>query len=456
MNQFIATTSRTLTILMLILAVFLPTSAEAQSSDVWDIQRCIDYALQTNPTLQDFKFRKQINEANLRQSIEGNMPNMNIGGGFSRNFGRNENPLTSEFQTLAFNNFNTNISSSLNIFQGLQGFNRIKRDQINLDASEYTLQDAQNDLMLNIADAYLTILLNEELLESSELQLANTREQRDRTKKLVDAGSLPLSDLAELNAQVSTEELNLTNARNNLEMAYLNLQLFLNVDPRQNFAIEQPQLEDPEVPLHPSNPDEIYEFAEQNQPGIRGAQLTIVSADKDILIAKGGILPLVRLTGFAGTGYASGIVDPETFEPVSSFTQLDQNFNYGFNMNFTIPIYNRGQVRGDLARAEISKLQAQNQLEIEKQNLRRDIEQAHLDAVSSFSQFKQAERQLQFLEITLQNTKRQFEVGISNAVDFLVAQNNLARARFDKIRFKYDYIFKSKVLDFYLGKPISL
>ncbi len=443
---------RLLTLAILIFLGHLTVNAQSDNvASTWDLNRCVTHALETNLNLQTFIFDQRTNEIDLQQSRERLLPSLSIESNLNRNIGRSENPVTFDLVETASNSLNMNASGNFTLFQGLQNRYTIERNRINLSRGDYNIEDAKNDLMLNIANAYLTILMNDELLQSAELQLENTQEQRNRTKKLVDAGSLALSELADLNAQIATEELNVTNSRNQLELAYLNLQIILNLNTSDPFRIVKPDLSNPEAPLHPANPDEIYVYAEGNQPDIKSAELGILSAEKDIQIAKGGWMPSLTLFGFTGTRFVS--LDDIPNDNLAK--QLNDNFNYGYGLNLSIPVYSRGLTRANIDRAEVSKLRAQNLLEITRQNLRQAIEQAHLDAVTSFSQYQQAIKQLDALELALDNTQKQFEVGLANSLDFLISKNNLARAQFDLIRFKYDYIFKSKVLEFYSGNPIS-
>ncbi|MEL6195159.1 MAG: TolC family protein, partial [Bacteroidota bacterium] len=289
------------------------------------------------------------------------------------------------------------------------------------------------------------------------------------------------NSLFELDAQIATEDLNVVNARNQVELAYLTLMQAMNFDPNQSFGIVFPNMDDPGS-LHPANPDEIFNYAESNQPNIKAANLRILSAEKDIAVSKGIWMPTLSLFGNISTGYADGrsrlvsstqvinqqelIVDgtpvtvgfpdvENTFEDIPVGDQLSDNVNYGFGVQLNIPIYSNGNARASVQRSQIGMIRARNNMDIQRQQLRQTIERAHLDAVSAYAAYNQGQKSLDQLQLALENTEKQYEVGTANATDYLVARNNLTRAQNDVIRFKYDYIFKSKILDFYQDKPIG-
>ncbi|MEM6767682.1 MAG: TolC family protein [Bacteroidota bacterium] len=470
-------------ILVWLFATVLCTTAQDTNpnGDLWDLRRCLEYALETNLTLKQALLDRQVSKVNLNESLENRYPSLSAGSNARRFFGRNVNPFTNEFVETAVNSLDMSANSSVPIFRGLRTANTIKRNRLTLDASEMDIEDARNTVALDVTAAYLSILLNQELLESAELQVSNTREQRERTNKLVEAGQLARNSLFELDAQIATEELNVVNARNQVELAYLQLMQVMNLDPGQPFGIIFPEMGDPDA-MHPANPDEIYQYAESNQPNIKAANLRILSAEKDVAVSRGIWMPTLNLFGNISTGYADGrsrlasstlVIDEQelivdgtpvivgfpdvenTFEDIPLGDQLNDNVNYGFGLSLNIPIYSNGFARASVQRSQISMQRARNNMDIQRQQLRQTIERAHLDAVSAFAAYNQGIKQLDQLQLALDNTKKQYEVGTANATDFLVASNNLIRAQNDVIRFKYDYIFKSKILDFYQDKPIG-
>lgn len=433
---------------LIVLSLFLP-KVHAQNSDIWSLQRCLEYARDHNIQLKQAQLNVQGSEVTLAQAKARRLPNANAGfNAFSR-LGYFVDPFTNELDQQTSLTLDFGVSSGVNLFTGFQITNGIKQGLVDLEASRADLEQQEYDLALNITLAYLSILQNAEFLESTRAQVGSTKEQRDRTKKLVDAGSLAPADLLQIESQIASEELNVVNAQNQLELSYLTLQQTLNLDPDDKFGVEKLELDDPEGELLPLSVKDVYQYAVANQPTIRSAELGVESAMLDVDIAKGQRYPSVSVSGSAGTGYSTGR------KTLTFNDQISQNISGSLSAGLNIPLYNRRQVVSSIERAEIGLQNAQYTAQIRRQNLKQVIEQAYLDAKSAFSSYSATQRQFKAQELNFQNIEKQFNLGISNSVDYLVAKNSLNMARFDLLRTKYTYLFQTKVLDFYLGKPIG-
>ncbi|MEM7367811.1 MAG: TolC family protein [Bacteroidota bacterium] len=421
----------------------------AQDANIWSLQRCLEHARDHNIQLKQAQLNVTGSEVTLAQAKARRLPNANAGlNAFSR-LGYFVDPFTNELDQQTSLTFDFGVSSGVNLFTGFQITNGIKQGLVDLETSRADLEQQEYDLALDITLAYLRILQNAEFLESTRIQVGSTKEQRDRTKKLVDAGSLAPADLLQIESQIATEELNVVNAQNQLELSYLALQQILNLDPNDKFGIEKLSLDDPESELLPISAQDVYQYAASNQPSIRSADLGVESAMIGIDIAKGQRYPSVSVSGSAGTGYSSGR------ELLTFNDQISQNVSGSLSAGLSIPIYNRRQAISSIERAEITLQNAEYVAQLRRQNLKQIIEQAYLDAKSAFSSYSATQRQYRAQETNFQNIEKQFNLGISNSVDYLVAKNSMNMARFDLLRTKYTYLFQTKVLDFYLGKPIG-
>jgi len=341
--------------------------------------------------------------------------------------------------------------------------------------------------MLNVTLAYLDIVRNQELVKSAEIQVASTREQRNRTSRLVEAGSIPRADLLQIEAQIATDQLNLLNNRNQLEISYLTLIQLLQLDPNLPFVVEDIDVEIPANDIFETEMEEIYEVAEANMPFIESADLQERSAQLGENIAKTGLLPSLSASGSVGTGWASGrsirsgsVIVPDTttinaslrgsaFQEIrlaSAFEQTEfsdytfgnqvrDNVNASVSINLNIPIYNRKANSAAIQRAEISRQSAELNSLIQRQRLEQDIQQAYVAARTAYGTYTSTLKQIEALELSFLNTQRQFNLGAANSVDYLIAKNNLERARNDLVQAKYGYVFRAKILDFYLGKPLD-
>jgi outer membrane protein len=255
----------------------------------------------------------------------------------------------------------------------------------------------------------------------------------------------------------------------------------------QPFGVERPSLPEPDGIDNLLNPGEVFSIAQANQPVIRAADMRISSADFGIKIAKAGLLPTFGLFAGANTVYSSirrqsdpvpvlitdtifnlglqGVPDRIAVQfrgvdfvqrPYSIFNQYVDQFNWSLGGGLSIPIFNRGRITNNIQQAEIAKRQAELNADIQRQNLEQTIQQASLDVKTSYAQYDATLTQVEALEMAFENAEKQLSLGVINSVDFLVAKNNLNRANNDLIRSKYDYIFKSKILDFYAGREIRL
>lgn len=425
----------------------------AQDDTRWTLEECLEYAKKTNIRLKQSRLNLQTSDINLKQAKEARMPSLGGNVNYGTNLGRSVNPFTNDFENRTIRSLNAGVGGNMTLFNGFSITNTIRQSEFDQQAAQKDVEDAENTLALNVAEGYLNVLLNQDLLDGQLLQLASTEEQRDRTARLVDAGTLAPASLYEIEAQVATEQTNVVTVRNQLEFSYLQLMQLLNLDPGMEFSVEDPELSAELTAMHPAVPDEIFRFAEGTQPNIQAADLRIQSAEKQIDIARAGSIPTLGFNYNAGSGWAGSNSSLGVDRPFGE--QFENNFSYGFSFGLNIPIYSRRNVRSNIERAEIQRRNAEMEADFQRQQLRQIIEQSHLDAVSAFSQYQQVKKQIESLEIAFQNAEKQFNVGLINSVDYLLAKNNLDQARLNLIRQKYTYIFRVKVLDFYQGKALG-
>lgn len=474
--------------IFLINLFLLAPSAYAQTK-TWGLQECIDYALQNNLQLKQSALAVRRDEVALKQSRMAKLPNLNGSASHSYNFGRSIDPFTNQFTTDVIRSNNFGLSSGVTVFNGFQLSNTVKQNEINIQASQQDVKQAENDLKLNIAGAYLNILLNRELVENAELQLQNTQAQIDRTQKLIDAGVLPEANIYDLLSQRATNEQQIVSAKNTLMLAELNLKQLLQLPASEALEIVEPELPEISENVLVPQPGAVYETAEGNQPNVKSAELTIQSAELGVEIARGSRYPSVSINGSAFTGYSSaqdqffqgdgtfnnvivpiGFLASDPNELVLAeqevpngeivdfdFTrQLQESFRQNIGVSVQIPIFNRYQVEAAIQNAEINLDQSRLNADIVRNQLRQTIEQAYTDVLAAQATFRSSAERVKALRQTLEVTEKQFRAGAANAVDFNLAQNQLNAARTDLLRAKYDFIFRQKILDFYQGKEITL
>ncbi len=462
------------------------TSAFGQA-EIWSLEKCILYAIENNIQVKQMELSSEYNSNILFQSKLGVLPNLNAGATHSWSFGRALDETTYEFtkdQTVMSDNIY--VSSSVTLFNGLQTLNTIKLNQYNLMASLEDVDKIKNDISLSIALAYLQILLNLELLEVTNSQLEITNLQIERTRQLVEAGSLAQGSLLEIQAQAAAEELQQVNISNQLDISYLTLTQLLELDSVGNFQIEIPDLPLPEEKFLLESVNEIYSDAERVLPQVKSADYQLKSSEMGLDIARGARSPRLSLSGSYGTRYSNilkkyTLVPGETSDPLPIGTvegtgetvytfpqplvisenypfgnQFTDNATYGVQFNLTIPIFNGWQTNTTISNAKISVLNSKYDLEYTKNMLYKEIQQAFADAVASLKKYRASEKALSSMEESFRYTEQKFNVGMVTSVDYNTAKNQLISVQSDLLQSKYEYIFKTKVLEFYRGNPLSL
>lgn len=432
----------------------------------WSLEDCINYAMENNITIKQTELNTRYNQNVLDQSKISSYPSLNASSNYSYSFGRALDQTTYEFtDNQQINSISVNVSSGVTLFNGFQKRNSIEQNRINLMASYEDVQKIKNDISLNIAAAYLQILFSQELLNVARNQLEITSQQVDRTQKMVDAGKLARGSALEIQAQYASEELNVVNAENQQQLAYLNLQQMLDLQYDPGFQINSPDLPAPGDSMLLLNVMEVYGTAQDIMPQIKSSEYNLEASMLDLDIAKGMRYPSLSLSGNYNTGFSDireKIIstDPATGLPIYGkypfFEQINDNLSVGLGLGLNIPIFNGGQVNTAVANARIGIENARLEVQNMKNNLYRDIQQAYADALAALKKFESTKKALISMEESFTYTEKKFEVGLVNTVDYNTSKNQLTMTQSDLLQAKYDFIFKTKILNFYKGEPITL
>jgi outer membrane protein len=455
------------------------------SQKIWTLEDCINYALTNNLDIKNQVLSVETNKKQLVQSAINLLPNINAGADNFWNWGQKVDLYTNTFATSQIRSNNFYIGTNVTLFGGMTKFNTIKQNQINLMASNYDLDVLRNNISLSVAGYYLDILFNTEILEVARNQYAVTQDQVKRIQKMVEAGSTARGDLLNIQAQASSEELLVVEAENQLNISNLSLQQLIDLPVTKDFIIEKPNLKPVEAPDKVLTPEQIFGYALLSRPEIKSADLRVQSAQKSLAIARGNLSPILSFSGTWGTGYsgASEEVDPN-IPPVVSLTpigiteasrdtvlgysiqngyrvksfndQLHANENKSIGFTLNVPIFNGWQGRTAISLAKIQKDQAEVNLDIQKRNLRKSIEQAYADAVAALKKYNSSSEKVSAQEESFKYTQEKFDVGMMTSFDYNNSKKDLTKAQSDLLQAKYDFIFKTTILDFYMGKPISI
>lgn len=437
-------------------AFLLGASVATQAQETWSLVKCIDYALQNNIQIKQRTLNSNYYQNELNQAKSNRLPNLNAGVQNNMNYGRT---LGSDNTYLNINSNSTsgNLSANVTLWNGFTLDNAIKKADLDLQTSLADMDKAKNDIMLNIAAAYLEILYAQELQSVAEEVLKVTQLQIDRTNKLVEAGSLAKGSLFEIEAQAAREELNVVNAQNRVQLAYLSLYQLLELPSTESFKIEKPVLPEIGANMTLINSMDIFKNSVSIMPEVKSAEFKLESSKKQLLIAKGNLYPSLSFGG----NYYNMYNNKYTYStpPFSSMTLKDQfksNQRYGFGFSLNIPIFNRFQVRNGISNAQIQVESNALQLQNTKNQLRKEIEQAYTNALAAFKSYLANQKTVVSSKEAFRYTEEKFNVGMINSVEYNQSKNNLSKAQSDLLQAKYEYIFRTKILDFYEGKRIEL
>ena len=440
---------------LIILLVMSPLLLFSQQK-VWTLEECIGHALENNIQIKQQEITTQYQASALELSKMSLLPTLNGSASHNYSFGRALDETTYEFtnnQTVQSNNFNA--ATGVTLFRGLVNYNTIRRNQYQLLASEQDLEGFKDDISLNIALAYLQILLNSELVTATMSQVELTKQQIERTQKLVDAGSLARGNLLDIEAQAAREELQLVNLQNQLTMSYLTLAQMLELPSVEDFAISIPAITIDPVSVT-GDPAGIFSIAEKSRPEILGAEYRLKGAEYDLSIAKGGRSPRLSLGASIGTAYSDNRINPLTLEPYSFRSQLNDNLNYGVGFSLNIPIFNGWQVNTNISNSKLGIQNSKYTLEATKKQLYKNIQQAFTDANGALKKYSASKKAVESMEEAFRYAEQKLKEGMVTAVEYNQSKTQLLNAQSEMAQAKYEYVFKTKVLDFYKGIPITL
>ncbi len=417
------------------------------------------------------------------------LPTLNGQASHGYNWGQRIDQFTNQFATARIQSNNLGIASSINLFGGMRQVNTMKQASINTDISELNYQKMRNDIALNVASAYLNVLVNKEFADIARRTHDATERQVKRMEKLVNAGQMSQGNLNEISAQESTDNANVVSTSNSYEMSKLTLMQLLQLDLKKidEFQIIDPDMEEIEQLILISNPDVIVQAALNNFPEIKSAALNVLSADLGKKIANAGYYPSLNANFSYGTGYSGAakvvtgnpdtmslpigtvlgsgeyvlslpqlIYGNEDFKTKPFNNQLKDNVNRSLFFTLNIPLFNGFATRSSSKQAEISFINAELQFEQAKTTIEQNVYRAYNDAKASLSNYYANKASVTSNEKAFEWAELRYEQGLSNITEYADSRTRLENARATVTRSKYDFIFKLKILEFYQGKTISL
>ncbi|MES2794448.1 MAG: TolC family protein [Bacteroidota bacterium] len=436
---------------------FAQTAAVQAGNNVSRItlQKAVDIALKNNVQVKQSMVSVQNSELILQQSKNNKLPSVNGYTGLSTNFGRGIDFLTNTYTNQTISNNNLGINTDLVIYQGGLLQNTIKKNELDLKATEQDLLAMKNNTALNVVLAYLNILNFEDQLTIAQSQSDITKQQIDRTEKLVRAGSLPQSNVFDLKAQLANEETTIVNSQSNLDIAKLNLIQLMNDPNTTTIELDRISITAPTSEAYGSTATQVYNAAEDTQPAILASDFRTQSTIYNMKMAEAGFKPSLSFSAGAGSGYSSSGKDIITREKLRYFTQLNRNLSENVGLNLNIPIFNKFRNKTSLAQANLQKINAELTAQNARLTLRQNIEQAYVNMNNAAKRFDALTVQVTALEESFRAADSRYNAGAIDFVSYNLQKTNLDKAKANQVQAKYDYVFRTKILDFYQNKPLT-
>ncbi|CAN5775964.1 TolC family protein [soil metagenome] len=455
----------------------------------WDLRRCVDYALANNISVQQSKVQERLSELVYLQSKDGRWPTANIQGSGGEQFGRSVDPTTNLFTTQAISFVNLGLQSGVTLFNFFSIKNGIEANKLTFAANKAQTDKIRSDISLNVAAAYLQALLANETAFIADVQVSQTKEQLNATRKRVDAGGLPELNAAELEAQLALDSSSLITAQGQYQLNLLSLKALLNLDAAVPFDIATPPAElIPVLPISELDPAIVFSNAVTTQPLQLANELRLKAAQKNTAALRGQMYPSIGAFGNLNSSYSSAqkninvgtptiVYEPSplyvpfngTNFPVYSpsqkypsvqdanlFRQFDRNFRQSFGLSLNVPIFNGNQARTQWQRAKLDEVNKSLQSLADSQTLKQDIYQAYQNATTSLQTFNSRKKAVETAEKSYMLGQKRYDIGLLPTLDLITLQTNLQRAKLNAASAQYDYIFRLKVLEFYKNNTIKL
>jgi outer membrane protein len=447
---------------VLALCLLFAAVVSVKAQDTWSLQRSVDYALANNISIKQQDVQKRFAELTFKQSKLAQIPTLNLGFGSTYSSGRNIDPSTNGYITTNYTSTTGGLNAGATLFNWFYQQNLIASNKYQYQAQDRLLEKARNDVAFNIANAFLQILLNNEQVHISELQVKLTTSQLENTKKLVIAGSVPESNQADLESKLASDSVTLVTAQNQVIVSTLQMKAYLNLGFEVPYVPQIPEkIGDIPLPrLDEVDPEMVYSAAMSTNPLIKADELLIKSMERSYASSKGQLYPKLTTSFNLNTNYSNsfkylpvGSTDPKTI-PFSD--QVNNNRYQAIGLSLNIPILNGWQARTNVQKAKLNITNQELTRDQDNQKLRQDIYTAHANAVAAIQKFSAASKGVTASQRAYDFATKRFDLGLMNTIDYITTQSNLFKAQIDKVSAQYDYIFKMKLLEFYRDQKITL
>ncbi|CEN53005.1 TolC family protein [Capnocytophaga canis] len=412
---------------------------------LWTLEDCINHALEKNISIKQSEIDLSASDVDKLQARGAFVPSLNSNMTYSLNEGKNINPVTNQFENTFFQSASGGVSMDMTLFAGLRNWRQLKRAELGRMAAQYNLEKMKDDIVLMVINAYLDVLSNKEQLKNLKMQSKISKQQLERTKDLIEAGSLPKGDMYEAESQVFAQEQQIIATENMLFISKMGLAQLLLLKDYQNFEIADTSFDVPITDVLSKNPNEIFQRAKEVVQDTKIAQANVELAENSLRLAKSAYSPRLAAQWGYNTRWSKS-------QAQNFLDQLDANKGMYAGLGLSIPILNGFSTKSNIKRQQLNLLKAEWNKEQAVLNLERTVYQAYTDASNARKLFEASEKTMQAKEQSYLYSKERHDVGLMTTFDFNQAKTQYENAENEYIRAKYKYIFKIKVLQYYFGE----
>ena len=451
-------------------ALFLIGTLNSFAQKKWTLKECVDHALEHNISVKQSMLDIDLAKQDVINAKGNFMPSLSANASQNFNFGsfigQDGSRIKSDSRGNSFG-----INSGVTIFNGFRNLNTYKQAKLGVEASQLQLSILQDDISLTVVNSFLNILFNKENLKIAKEQLTISLNQRDQITSQVEAGIKPRSDLFDIDATIASNRESIVNAENSLDLSLLSLSQNLQVSP-VDFNIEEVQINLTSVSMAYSSTGEILSHALDNRAEIKNAELNIENSDFGVKLAQSAYAPSLSFGAGLGSSYqhkqgesdvrSEYVMDPnnpgsiiETIVPYGFNAQIENNLGYNLGFNLSVPIFNGFKTKANVSKAKINREKSILNLEQAKLKLTTTVTQAYADAKASLKQYQASLSSVASLEESFKNVQNKFNFGAATSFEVEQVRGRLVNAKSNLINSKYNFVFRSKVLDFYMGKPLT-
>lgn len=459
-----------------------------RGQEAWDLRRCVDYALANNISVKQQDVQARLARLTYDQSVLARYPSLNFSVNYGYSAGRSIDPTTNSFTDNSNFFSQPALQSNVDLFNFYAKRNLIEANRIESMAAASFVDKVKNDIALNVATTYLTVLQARQQVQILRYKQAQTGAQLNITRKQVQAGAVPELNAAQIEAQLAQDSANVVNAKTTEIQTLYNLKALLAIDAAQPFDVTTPPVElIPVEPLADLQPEAVYQLALQSLPQQRYNALRVQAAQKNVLAARASMYPTfsagaglssnfasvyqrVRQVGTASksvfVGNVNGTGDPVLFvqnnAPVYEaynpgyFSQVNGNLREYVALSLSVPIFNGGQARTAWKRAQLNVQNLQLQQSADSLSIKQDIYKAYADAANALEKFNAASKAVEANQRAYDFATKRSAIGLLSTFELLTAQTNLFTAQLQRSSAQFEYVFRIKLLEFYRGQGLKL